>query len=247
MVQLFEWSLEKYGEREYAAWGTCIGHERLPDGTFIHTSVVRRIESDSEGLHFFTQSGTHYICKAEDVLLEKLEGTKKSLLQMEADVSVLDNAVSRIDIRKTEKEREVLELLSENELYIEFLGDAVRYAFFKKDGSLISLECNCHVGMFHDSYLLRQYGIVDVRFFDNIFGIQFYHVSDGLRNMYVRHIGNDPFDISGLVKDMVFEPNDVSVKVIPVSMFKGGGLCSPDCVNGKSDLWDFVDEQEEDE
>lgn len=122
----------------------------------------------------------------------------------------------------------------------------VQYAFFKKDGVLIPLECQCHVGMFQDSYLIRQYGLVDVRYFDYPSGISFYHFSDGLKAIQMRRIGTESFSVDGLANELEIKPNDDSIRIIPASEFANEGLFSPDCVTGKSAFSDFLDRMAED-
>lgn len=234
MVRLYEWSIKKYSEGEYLAWGSCLGHERLSDGTYIHTSTIRKMELEGEGLNLFTKSGTHYICKTEDILPVELEVTKKSLMEMGMDSSFLDDAVELVERRRKKKEDEVSGLLAENELYLEFVGTMVRCAFFRKGGVLIPLECRCHVGMFQDSYLICKYGVVDVRYFDYPFRIEFYHISDGVGSIRIRHVGDEPFSVGGVVGELDIKPNDDSIRAIPASEFVSEGLFSPDCVNGKS-------------
>lgn len=247
MVKLYEWSIKKHCKGKYLAWGNCLGHHNLMDGTYIHTSPIMEMKLDNESLHLFTKSGTHYECKIKDILLDELECTKQSLMEMNMDVAFLNGAVELVEDRRKKKEDEVSGLLSDNELYLEFLGMTVQYAFFKKDGVLMQLDCGCHVGMFQDSYLIKQYGLVDVRYFDRLSGIEFYHFSDGLKAIQLRHIGGEFFSVGGLVNELQIKPNDDSIRVIPASEFNSEGLLSPDCVTGKSALSDFINRLAEEE
>lgn len=82
MVDLLNWSL--YG---IMAFGNCIGHEKLTDGLYIHTSSYVEIEVCEEGLAMVTFSGTHYLCKTKDINLNALEQTKEALTASGVDIS----------------------------------------------------------------------------------------------------------------------------------------------------------------
>lgn len=230
MVNLSNWRYDGV-----MMWGMCQGHDRLADGTYIHTSQVVKFELCDEGLNAYTYSGTHYRCKTEEIMLDALENTKECLEREKVDTSFLNNAVELVKEAEKVKVAEVEKLLEENDLYIEFLGINVKYAYFKKDGVLIPLRCVCHSGMFQDSYLIREPGIVDVRYFDHIFSIEFYHVSDGINNIHFKYVGELPLSISGIGDGLEFTSKDTEVKSIKPENCKEG-LVSPDCVNGKSVL-----------
>ena len=132
MVKLYEWSIRKYCEGKWLAWGNSLGHNRLGDGTYIHTSSIMELELDQnkEELHLFTKSASHYVCAIKDIQLDELECTKQSLLEMGMDVAFLDAAEELVEVRRKKKEDEVSVLLADDELYLEFLGVTVQYAYF---------------------------------------------------------------------------------------------------------------------
>lgn len=191
MVKLLNWKLV-----ENFAMGICIGHKKLADGTYVHTSPIVRIEACEEGLDIYTLSGTHYRCKTEEVDLDFLEQIKEKLLARNIVIEFLDNAKELAEQAKKELAEDVQKRIGENDLYIELIGIFVKNAFFKKNGELIPIECCTHIGMFQDSYLMIVPGIVDVRYFDKAFGIDFYHVSDGVNEIYIKYIGELPFEVS---------------------------------------------------
>lgn len=239
MVNLSRWRYDGH-----MLWGMCQGHEKLADGTYIHTSPVTKIELCDEGLDVFTHSGTHYRCKTEEISLDFLKETKMCLEKKEVNTAFLDNAAELVKKIEEEKFAEVKKLLKENDLYLEFLGVNLNHAYFKKNGVLIPLTVACHVGMFQDSYLIREPGVVDVRYFDQMFGVDFYHVSDHINNFHFKHVGEYPFSVSGIGDGLKFEKDDTEIKTIkPVNCKEG--LISPDCVNGKSALLTPADKEEE--
>ena len=74
MVYLSNW---KYNG--IMLFGICQGHEKLVDGTYIHTSPVMKVELCEQGLDVHTYSGTHYRLQANEVAIEFLEETKNYL------------------------------------------------------------------------------------------------------------------------------------------------------------------------
>ena len=231
MVYLSNW---KYNG--IMLFGICQGHEKLADGTYIHTSPVMKVELCEQGLDVHTYSGTHYRLQANEVALEYLEETKKHLTLQKIDTSFLDGVSEQIERVQGQKEQEVEKLLEENDLYLEFVGTHMKYGYFKKNGVVITLHCGCHVGMFEDSYLIRNAGVVDVRYFKKDNGIDFYHVSDGIHNIYFKYTGKVPFSISGIGETLEFTQDDSEMKTIkPKNCAEG--LFSPDCVNGKCALF----------
>ena len=209
MVLLLNWNVD-----EVMMYGNCIGHEKLADGMHIHTSPYVKIEVCEEGLSVVTFSGTHYLCRVKDINLNALEQTKEALAASGVDISFLDNVSEVVEKAKKEKAEEVSKLIGDNDLYLEFAGIAVVNAFFKSEGVLIPLEPFCHVGTFQDSYLIRKAGIVDVRYFDKVAGVDFYHVSDGINNIYFRHVGDSQFCVTGIGDGFTIKKGDTEVKIV---------------------------------
>lgn len=172
MVRLYNWNLSKN-----MLWGVCLGHQRLEDGLFIHTSRILDIKKEDDALNVYTHSGTHYYCRWEDINLEELENTKDGMQNFEIDSVFLDNVEDLVKAKNEKYEAELIEKLEENDFFMELIGYTTRKAYFKKGGKLFFLPALCHSGMFQDSYLFREYGVVDVRYWDYTNAIRFYHVS----------------------------------------------------------------------
>lgn len=231
MVILSNWRFDGM-----SLWGICQGHDRLADGTYIHTSQVMEFEPHEEYLDAHTHSGTHYRMYIGEVSLDFLEETKEYLESAQVDTTFLDDAVKKVEELQKQKAEEVDKLLEENDLYLEFVGMTMKYGYFKKDGILHKLECFCHVGTFQDSYLIRMPGVIDVRYFDKWWGIDFYHVSDGINNIHFKYVGDMSFTIAGIGEELHFTREDTEIKTIKPENCKEG-LFSPDCVNGKCALF----------
>ena len=143
-------NLSNWRYNGYILFGVCQGHNKLADGTYIHTSPVVKMELCGEGIDAYTHSGTHYRLQLNEVALDFLEETKECLTLEKIDASVLDDVEKKIKSVQKQKEQEVDKLLEENDLYLEFVGTHMKYGYFKKDGGIIALHCYCHVGMFDD-------------------------------------------------------------------------------------------------
>jgi len=240
MVSVFEWKIERN-----QLWGICMGHADVSDGTYIQTSPIAKIEVCEEGLNVYTHSGTHYYCKGKDIDLENLEKTKSSLVKKRIDTSFLDKVEESAKKYKEAYLKEVSGILEDEDLYLELIGITVKKAYFKHQGELIPLDCICHVGTFKDSFLIRGGGLVDVRYYDEWNGIEFYHVSDGIHYIYIKYRGTSSFRVTGVGDGLMFEANDAEVKKIKAEHCKEG-LVTPDGVTGKSLLSNFDMESDED-
>ncbi len=235
MVQIYNWHLF-----DDMLWGVCLGHDKLPDGLFIHTSRLMGVKTENNTLHVYTHSGTHYICNLEDINLEELENSKVELQKFKIDMSFFDNVETIVKIANEKYEAELMKKLKNNDFFIELIGYTSRKTYFKKDGELIYLPTGYHCGMFQDSYLFRKFDVVDVRYMDHTDAIQFYHVSDGVERVCIKCNSTNTFTITGVGKEIQIEPEDMEIKYLTTENCLEG-LFSPDCVNGKSALSRRID------
>ena len=230
MVLLYNWHLH-----DDMLWGISLGHKRLPDGLFIHTSCIVEVKLLDGILNVYTHSGTHYYCKLEDINLSEVEETKDELRKLDMDISFLDNVEAFVKAANEKYELELTEELEDNDFFMELIGYTTRKAYFKKDGKLIYLPVLYHCGMSQDSYLFREFDVVDVRYWDYVNAIRFYHVSDGVERICIKCHTTKTFSVSGVGKKVIIEPGDIKMKFIKAENCYEG-LISPDCVNGKSAL-----------
>ena len=225
MVDLYEWSFDGI-----MLWGYCCGHKRLGDGTYVHTSHVRKIELCGDGIDVYTRSGTHYHCKTEDVKLgDELHETKREIEGRDIDSSFLNNVLALKKKKLEEYKKELAEVLEEQDLYIEFIGSYAKKAYFKQNGKVFLVRRGYLLDVFENSYLLSIPQILDVRYFLKGREISFCNISEGIKRIYIKYNGNIPFRITGINDGaMIFK--DGGMRAIKVKK-ANEGLC-PDCVNG---------------
>lgn len=118
----------------------------------------------------------------------------------------------------------------ENSLYIEIsnisAGDKLAYRM-NIDGEIKEgvVYPYIHSGMFQDSILYTEYGILDFRYFPNWNGMSTYHWSDNIEKVYVKNVMDVKFTFNGEEVD-IGETKEFDNKN------NKEGLLSPDCVNG---------------
>ena len=218
------------------AQGTVYGNPRFPDGRRIHTSVILSCAFSPDAMTVTTRSGSIYTLRYDQVnaaapldeaLFRKLGIGGKALRRLR----------SRVREQKMIRQREAGEQLGGNELYLEVAGcESVAAAWFMdENGTLHTIEPLCHSGMFQDSWLMCEDGVVDFRLFSHWMGWEPYHVSDNIARVHIRNLSG---------RDICLQTRNYSAalpagKTVTVEKeFLQGteGLFSPDCYNGKSIL-----------
>ena len=116
---------------------------------------------------------------------------------------------------------------------MQIAGYTALIAFYKDENNATEeVTIDCHVGMFQDSILIQNWEKVDFRFFPREFHqIEPYHWSDGLERIHFENIGEKAVFQGS--KETIELPTN-SITVVESSAYRGEGLFSPDCVNGKS-------------
>lgn len=241
MYILKNWYLKECFDGEIYANGTVLGHHRLEDGEFIHTSKIENIYlcGDSEYV-IETHSGSLYQLLTNEINAEMIEETKEKLGQLE----ILDGAIMK---EKLDKVKEALEKkqklvgaaentakdnMDEEGLYLIMEHMHVVKAILKKDTDFREMHASVHVGMFQNSVLITDCmeGEVDFRYFPNHM-MEPYHWSDGLNCVYIHNIGNRSIIFKGTRPNIECKPFEV--RKIRKDEYRGEGLVSPDVVNGK--------------
>lgn len=112
--------------------------------------------------------------------------------------------------------------------------DVIRAVFRAADGAPVSVKPTVHVGMFQDSVLITDWegGTVDFRYFPRGGRMEPYHVSDGLRTVKVRNLGERAVYFGKAAREAVCPPGKIAA--VPAAEHDDEGLFSPDAVNGKS-------------
>lgn len=243
MIELIHWYLRRYeddGKPYFIAWGYVFGHLKLTDGIHIHTSRVEDIKMNNTGdkLVMCTRSGSEYELALADINVETIEETQDSLKAFNIPAFSLEKCQKLQQLREDEMIAKVSEILKPNELYLLQYGVLTREAYFKSaDGKVINIPITSHIGMFQDSYLVTDFdnGLVDFRYYDNLWGIEPYHWSDGLEAIRIENVGRTDIEFYADTK-IICKIGEVTT--IEKRQYSGEGLISPDAVNGKNALFE---------
>lgn len=249
MPGLYDWYLECH--RDVAtAWGTVYGHpkSRLPDGMFIHTSPILEMAAEEGGLVLKTCSGSRYVLRPEEIdpvcgedaasnpaLIRDIgKETAAVLARFGISGSFAEDCLrARREADARHREMEERET-GPGELLLTAMGThVIRGLFRSADGTRVSVKPFVHVGMFQDSVLLTDWegGAVDFRYFPKEGCMEPYHISDGLRTVKVRNLGEQAVRFGKTGREVVCPPGEVTA--IPAAEHDAEGLFSPDAVNGK--------------
>ena len=253
MYKLKGWSFIECQGEGVIAEGVVEGHRRLEDGTYIHTSLIEMVLVKEDRLLMETYSGSHYELLLEEMDPECRTRSLYALQQVKSpDKAKITEELFDLCIKLHEekglRQQEVMKnTLQSGELYIFTSGLHIQNAYFKcPDSTVVPVECRVHSGMFQDSVLLSYPGAVDFRFFPKGWNtvMEPYHWSDGLNTVILDNVGN-PFEFKGTDRSISCERGTVTR--IEKTEYRGEGLMSPDCVNGKSIMADMLEQMKEDD
>lgn len=241
MIQLLKWYIEKVYDNNYIAWGYASGHPKLLDGTYIHTSpIVQAREDAGQSLLLVTRSGNQYHLAEEEICCEEIKNIRKNL-KVFGVRDFCKDAVQLSVRKKEEKYRELKKQLSENELFLEMVGESCMGAYMKEGGNIHELEVSVHTGMFQDSVLCRKNGIADFRYFPKGFiqpEIETYHISSNIERIHICNRGKD-----GILFNHKILCKVQTVTVVEKQDFGGEGLFSPDAYDGKCLFFEDMNEE----
>lgn len=243
MIKLFDWYIESVEEEFFVAQGYVSGHQKLSDGTHIHTSKIMAVREDAEkqGLFVDTFSGNTYCFKKQDINSERLSMTNDCLTKLGLPEFCRD-AVRCLEQAKAEKLRDADTLLSDNELLLLMDGVACLGAYFKNADGVHELDIRYHVGMFQDSVLCSKVGVADFRYYPKNLcemGMESYHASSNMKRIYIKNIGGTAISFN---QEIICKAE--SVTQIERQHFLGEGLLSPDMYNGESLLSQLAEWEE---
>lgn len=237
MATLKNWYLNVVDGEYCIAHGIVTGHHRLPDGMDIHTSWLEEVSYDAEvdQVRLRTHSGTLYEMNISDIRLSRIELTQDVFGKYGLPTDRLAEGV-RLQAEERRGYIEKIKQVSDSQiLFCEFTGTECIGACFKdKSGKVHDIEITPHIGMFVDSYLVTDWenGLVDFRYFDRgAAGIECYHRSDGLDLVQIKNSGGSDLTFIGCHTKVCCPAGEVIT--IAGDDFSGGGLISPDAVNGK--------------
>lgn len=241
MYTLKNWSLKKFIDGGIYVNGTVYGHHRLKDGDYIHTSEIEKIYLCADNEYIVeTHSGSLYHLVAEEMDWAEHKDTMEKL----GLLKILDGAeyASQLAIKKEqlyEKQRLIgaaedtaKEHMDEDGLYLIMEQMNVVKAVLKRESRYREINVCVHVGMFHNSVLIRDLKDreVDFRYFPEDM-MEPYHWSDGLQCIFIHNIGRHSILFRGTEQNIVCKANEVTK--IRNDEYQGEGLFSPDIVNGK--------------
>lgn len=230
-MKLEKWQLQKGAYT--LAWGVVYGHDRLDDGTLIHTSHVFGISlnMDAKRLEVRTLSGSLYLLAFEDINYEPIPfgNTKDSLKLFNISTDFLSEA--KIMARAKQHKAMMLadSMMTDGDLLLEVACAEVVRAYFKKNRKVHPLSISCHSGMFQDSIIIQKSGVADFRYFPKWGSMETYHISNGIKRLVIKNIGR-----SNVALDNALYAPDTVNYVCVTGYSYSEGLFSPDFVDGKN-------------
>ena len=185
---LHYWFVEKKesdrtGEEYLQAHGIVTGHNRLPDATYINTSAVKEIiiNHDTKEAQIHTMN-TVYFCPLSYCNFKRQDQWKEII----SDYEALKEKYQ--DTRKDptiEPGNVLLTISNFDEFYFHSL-----YYIPEGETEPIKYSASPHIGTFQDSFLIEDWGKIDLRYFPHYQNIEFYsEISDG-RPLFVENIGD---------------------------------------------------------
>lgn len=243
MIKLSDWYFTM-GNHAHAH-GVVACHPRLADGTSITTSAIEKVKLEKDRLVVLTHSLNSYEMKLEDINMNTFDTTVEVLKDLGVSGVEKDVCQKLAEASKVNLMEKVDKILRNSELYLQMAGIYTKHAFFKNNlGEVREVGVSVHIGTFTDSYLVTDWnkGEVDFRYFDKGMAIEPYHWSDGLEAVYIENIGDTDLLYKCRGKHIYCKADEVTR--IDKEDKGQEGLFSPDAVNGKSLLSDFIAEDE---
>ena len=197
---LRHWYLDEYdwkGEKVLLAYGQFHNRPGIYEGMNGHTSIVQSVTINHEEKEFEIQTkNTLYHCSFDSCFFERQEDSPYKLPEYEAIKAEYYKPVNT-------------EGLSKNDMLL-VVADHCDYYFEKliyqnPDGSEGEYSGYPHIGMITDTYLIegkRDFSednsqAIDIRYYVNIGGFEFYSLSTGGRNLWIENRGDSTLDIYG--------------------------------------------------
>ncbi len=195
-LMLHYWYVESFvseGERYQMGHGVVTGHQRLTDGTWIHTSVVNDIHVDTEAEELVvTTMNSVYHCPLAYCDWEHQDEYSEVI----PDYEVLSKKYKGMDtlLRPVIEPGKVLLVLAN---FCEYYFHSLYYVpEDSEDNTPCEYSAYPHVGTFQDSFLISAYNkgqecneLVDVRYFPHYQNIEFYSEYTDEKPLYVENIG----------------------------------------------------------
>lgn len=214
MFRLKNWHME-LRSRGPVAFGECYDNPKFSNGFRVHTSVVSRLEPDSERktLNIFTHSGSCYRADWEDMDENEAESTGE-VFQSTGVPFDMEQCLAFKRQRREEKERKLSEMLYPGWLYVEMAGSyTLRSSWFKnEEGELVPIPVTRHLSTFSsDSFLITDWetGLCDWRIFSEGSAVTPYRWSESIKAVYLENTG-DNFVFRGADREMLCESGKIT-------------------------------------
>lgn len=183
-------TIEHHGKTYTLIFGVFFNRPGIYDYTIGHTSPVENITIDYEQKTYLIQTkNTLYHCSFDSCFFERQDESKITLPDYE---KIKAEFYKPIDTQTLSKDDMLLVLSDLCEYYFQTL------IYQNEDGSKGTFSGFPHIGMLTDTYLIddgehRQ--TIDIRWYVNNSGIEFYSLDIGRRNLFVENRGNAPLTI----------------------------------------------------
>lgn len=234
MYQLKKWYLEM-NSNGFRGHGNCYDNPNFFNGDYITTSYAVRIEAEEEEerLKLFTQSGSCYMMRYEDISEASLELTKK-VLESRGIAVDLQKCVALKRKKEDAAHEKIKEILKPNELYVVMPGGlGVNEAYFKtKEGNVVAIPVKVHTGRLQNSVIVSDWenGLCDWRIFPAVVSVKLYHWSDYLEAVRIENVG-ESFMFEGFGRSILCKSGEITV--IRSRDYTEEDLTSTDAVNRK--------------
>lgn len=206
---LRHWYLGEYewqGGKVLLAYGQFYNRPGFDEGMNGHTSIVQAVTINHEEKEFEIQTkNTLYHCSFDSCFYERQDDSPYELPEYEA---IKAEYYKPIDAEGLSKNDMLLVVADYCDYYFEKL------IYQNPDGSEGKYSSYPHIGTFKDTFLIggnRIYGEeraqnIDIRYYVNNWGFEFYSLDTGGRNLWIENRGDSTLEIYGCGSPIELKP-----------------------------------------
>lgn len=183
--------IDYHGQSYKLAFGAFFSRPGIADYTIGHTSSVLSIIPDYNEKEYLIQTKNNiYHCRFDSCFFERQDDSK---VYLDGYNQIKAEYYKPINTNK----------LAQNDMLL-VLSDLCEYNFetliyFKPDGTQGKVTSYPHIGMFSDSFIIEDVNLdskLDIRWYVNYGGIEFYSLKIGKRNLIVENRGDSTISIT---------------------------------------------------
>ena len=250
MFRLTNWYIAKAtdyndGSIYYYAKGRAYDNPKFREGRHIHSSVIQNIKVEDKSFVICTMNSEYKVLFKDYKLSHKADLMNLKVFHLERYYKEI------ISLARKESSREYCEmfkLVEPKQFYLIVSGVSPKTSYFKDDnGKLYRINPSIHDGMFQDSILYNENGIVDVRYFPHFSSIEFYHISNSVKSIIIKNTGHDITYSEPFNQEEKLLRQDEELYLVEDDFREIEGLISPDCVDGKSMILNLFKSKESDD